>query len=170
MIYGGILEKTSSPYNSPVMGVLKKDKSVRLVNNYATKNGLNSRLLESRFPVVSMRLLFGQISQYIAKLKAEKPIEKIIFSSIDIRNGFYSLSISQNSRDLTSFIIGSRQVRYKRLAQGMSISPSEFSRYVSETFLSNYDKNQSFKIFVFIDDIAIISSESDHIDALENIF
>ena len=60
-------------------------------------------------------------------------------------------------------------MRYKRLAQGMSISPSEFSRYVSETFLSKYDKNQSFKIFVFIDDIAIISSEIDHIDALENI-
>ena len=52
----------------------------------------------------------------------------------------------------------------------MSISPSEFSQYVSETFLSNYDINQSFKIFVFIDDIVIISSESDHIDALENIF
>ena len=39
MLNLGILEKYSSQFNSPIMGILKADKSIRMVHNYSA--GLN---------------------------------------------------------------------------------------------------------------------------------
>ena len=167
MLKMGILEKTSSQYNSPIMGILKADKSIRMVHNYSA--GLNQRLVTSKFPVIGTRVLFSEISRFIHKLKKLFPSEKIYFSTLDVRNGFYSLSLRKNCRELTSFILSSTQLCYKRLPQGINISPSEFSRFMNDTF-SNTEKSENYKYFNFVDDLLIIGIETAHIDSIKNLF
>jgi len=52
----GLVEITSSSWNSPILCIKKKDNSIRVVNNYSS--GLNDQLLWNRFPTISMRALF----------------------------------------------------------------------------------------------------------------
>ena len=83
-------------------------------------------LQKSCFPIVAVRHLFHQIGDYISKQKTKFPNEKIVFSQFDCKNGFYSLALREKSRDITAFVISNIQVRYCRLSQGLSISPSDF--------------------------------------------
>lgn len=164
MIKSGILERSSSAWNSPVLGIKKKNNQIRLVNNF--KTGVNQMLHKSSFPIVAVRHLFHQIGEFITKQKTKFPTEKIIFSQFDCKNGFYSLALREKSRDITAFVISNLQVRYCRLSQGLSISPSDFSRYMHHIFLGVDTEKLNFRIFLFVDDLIVISAEKHHTEAV----
>ena len=167
---GQIIEQCNSPWNSPIISVLKKDGKLRLVHNYSAN--LNQRLLTGHYPLVPMRDIFRSISQFVTHLKAKNG-GKILFSNIDIRNGYYSLSIRENKRDLTSFIINHEQLRYRRLSQGLSCAPSTFSQYMAEVFLPLKKKGQlsgNFVIQSYLDDYIVASSEEVHFEILDMVF
>ena len=164
MINAGILERSSSAWNSPVLGIKKKNNQIRLVNNF--KTGVNNMLQKSCFPIVAVRHLFHQIGDYISKQKTKFPNEKIVFSQFDCKNGFYSLALREKSRDITAFVISNIQVRYCRLSQGLSISPSDFSRYMHHIFLGVDTEKLNFRTFLFVDDLIVISAEKHHTEAI----
>ena len=162
----GILEICSSPWNSPVMVIKKKDNSFRIVNNYAT--GLNDKLLQSHFPTLPMRSLFQRISACIDDLRKKYLGEKIIFSNVDIRNGYYSLSIKASTRKYTAFLISDKQLQYARLSQGLSLAPGDFQQFMHSSFQDISDP--SWMLQNYLDDFCIISTESNHMAALKSFF
>ena len=162
-----LIETTNSPWNSPTILVPKKGtKDIRLVNNYSVS--INQRLLQCRFPIVPPRTVFKAISAFIESIKRSHPNEKIYFTSMDLKNGYYHISLRESQRDMTSFIIGHTQLRYRRLSQGLSLAPSDFSRYMNIVYGGQeFNPNGKFYILIYLDDVAIISAESEHLNAIK---
>ena len=163
-----VLESANSAWNLPLLCVLKKNGSLRVVNNFSSN--LNSRLLQGRYPIIPMRVLLAQISLQISKIKSLYPNDPILFTNCDIRNGYYSVSIRNSKRDYTAFIVGHEQLRYRRLSQGLSLAPSTFSHFMSEVFSSLKKRGEDsgkFGLFSYLDDYILVSAQSFHVEAIE---
>ena len=166
MIEAGILEVCNSPWNSPVISVAKKDGSIRIVNNFAV--AVNKRIVMPRFPLLPTRTIFAQVGKEITKIKNLYPGERIVFSSMDFRSGYFSLPIVDSSRDCTAFAVGGRQVRYKKCPQGVSIAPSCYSSYIYGIF-GNF-KYPGTYVQHYLDDGIVVAAESVLLPALEEYF
>ena len=164
----GILEPTSSPWNTPVLGIKKGDGSYRMVNNFSGHNSLNERLIRTVYPIIPMRTLFSRISACIQVLKQKWPGQRIVMSQIDIRNGFYTLAIKDSKRDMTAFILSDRQVQYARLSQGLALAPGDFQQFIHTSYAPC--ENSSYFLLNYLDDFMIISVEGNHLDALSSFF
>ena len=165
---GGILETCSSAWNSPALAIRKKDGKYRLVNNYST--GVNERLVQTNYPIPPIRSLNAAISATISAIRRKSPTEQIFFSSLDLKNGFYVLSVAKSARDKTAFIIGRNQFRYARLSMGLSLSPSCFQHFLSLLFLKKPLGIEGAQIHNYMDDFLLVSGESTHAMALEKFF
>ena len=162
----GILQKTTSPWNSPILTVKKKSGGLRVVNNFSAN--VNKRLICSHFPISPLRVILRKFSEIIARLKRNYPDEEILISAIDFRNGYYVLSIRESQRDITAFICNSVQMRYARLSQGLSLAPSAFQRFLDICF-GNLEEDY-FSILSYLDDYLLISPASRHVEALDKFF
>ena len=169
MKIAGILERANSPWNSPLLAVKKRNGDLRLVNNFSC--GLNSRLLSGHYPIAPIRMIFSKISEFISIMKKNFPNEIIYMSVFDVRNGYYTLGIRESCRDLTAFIASSEQVRFKRLSQGLSLAPSDFSLFMAEVFGGlGTKKSDNFTVFNYLDDYCLLAPKSSHFKALATIF
>ena len=169
LIDNNILEECSSPWNSPCLTVKKKGTTteVRLVTNYKQ---LNKRLLMGNFPIPEVRILNCTISKKIADLREKFPGESIFFASLDLKNAFYCLSLTGSSRDKTAFIVNARQLRFKRLSMGLSISPVEYQRFMKMCFCGEEFDEEDFFMANYLDDFCLGSTESAHVKAIEKFF
>ena len=168
MVEQGILEPCSSSWNSPCMGIKKKNGDVRLVNNYSS--GLNQRLLMTNYPIPPLRYLNAQLSEKITKFKNKFPGENIVFSSFDLKNGFYNLGLQKSSRDLSAFIVTSKQLRYARLSMGLSLSPSVFQRFLHEIFFKEVFDSENSCLINYIDDFLLVGTAKHHEEAIRKFF
>ena len=168
MILDNVIEPACSPYNSPILAVQKKSGEIRIVNNFSTRGGVNEKLWIPKVPVISTRLLLCRISTAISRLKQKFPNSKIVFSNIDIKNAYYSLSLVESKRNITSFIVNFRQLRYLKLSQGLSAAPSVFLAFMLKVFGDL--KSPKWEILNYMDDLAIISVEENMQEALDTIF
>ena len=166
---GLILEPSNSAWNSPLICVTKRDKTLRLVHNYSSD--LNSRLLTGHYPLAPIRVIFAKISRFVTKMKNLG--KEIMFTVIDLRNGYYSISIRPEKRDMTSFIVSEQQLKYRRLSQGLKTAPSDFSSFMSIVFSKLKLKGEqegSFIISSYLDDYIICSSVENHFEVLNDVF
>lgn len=172
LIDAGILEKTSSSWNSPAIGIKKRGGGFRLVNNYSTPKdfSVNARLSTTNFPIPSIRNLNQTISTAIARLTSDFPEEKICMASLDLRNAFYNLCIAAEDRDITAFIISDLQLRYKKLSMGLAVSPSEFQMFMHFTFQEHLAPKPKWQFLSYLDDYFLISCESAHLQAIDFFF
>ena len=156
MIQAGVLEESLSCWNSPCMLIKRTGGKFRLITNY--KSHVNPQLSVPKWPVLPIRDLLHRLGQDVQILQRSFPNEKIFFFSTDLKQGFYTLAITNSSRDITSFIASERQIRYKRCTQGMNISPAVFSRFVYHVF-SNFECKGA-KLAVYLDDSILTVVES----------
>ena len=170
-IEAGIMETCASPFNSPILCVRKKATGkIRIVSNYATRDGVNSKLLITKTPVIPTRLLMAKIGFAIKNLEQKFPNEKILFSSIDVKNAYYSLSIANSDRNITSFILSNRQIRYQRLVQGLSLAPSCWNQFMNKSFSDGPQDNGNWELAAYMDDLLCIAPESKMAEAIEKTF
>ena len=89
-----------------------------------------------------------------------------IFSSLDSAGAFHSLCISPESRDYTTFISPFGTYRYKRMAFGLSNSPSVYCRLVQQAL----DRLPPGYAIAYLDDILVYSDNiNDHLTHLESV-
>ena len=91
-------------------------------------------------------------------------------SCFDVRNGYYALALRESKRDMTAFIASTEQCRYRRLSQGLSLAPSDFSLFMSECFAGLGGNSDNFIVFNYLDDYAVLGPKISHFEALEQIF
>ena len=147
---GDIIEPSVSPWASALVPCKKKgtDK-LRWAVDYRAVNRLT---LKDTFPLPS-------IETNLHKLSGAS-----IFSSLDSAGAFHSLSIHPASRDYTTFTTPFGTYRYKRMAFGLSNSPSVYCRLVQQA-LSRLPPNFA---IAYLDDILIYSNNiKDHLTHLE---
>ncbi|XP_062557033.1 uncharacterized protein K02A2.6-like [Armigeres subalbatus] len=134
----GIIEKaTSAPtWISGMSAVAKGSNDFRLVVNMRAPNRAINREYY-RLPLLDeMRI----------KLNGAR-----FFSKLDLSNAFYHLELSEESRDLTTFLAEDGMYRFTRLMFGVNCAPEIFQREMAR-ILKDIDN-----VIVFIDDILIFS-------------
>lgn len=148
----GIIERSTSPYSSPITVVKKKDGTVRICLD---ARGLNEKLVDdTETPPRTEELL-----QKFCGCKS--------LSSIDLNSSFWQIPLSPNSRPYTAFSYNGRIYCFKVMPFGLKTSVANFSRALDfvlgqevRSFTSNY-----------IDDLLVASSDFEiHLGHLRQVF
>lgn len=137
-----LVEEADSPVNIPLLIIRKPDKSVRLALD-ARK--LNTHSIKDRFPMPSIVSMMSSIGQKLAI--AEEPF----ISTFDACRAYNQLLLKESDKNKVAFSLFNKHWRSKRLIYGLANGPSAFCRLTSKLFAEDDE------IFVFIDDICVIS-------------
>lgn len=152
LINNGIIEKSFSPYNSPIWVVPKKGfdennkPKRRLVIDYQK---LNSHTITDKFPIPDINMTI----QNLGKAR--------IFSTIDLESGYHQIAIRKDDREKTAFSINHAKFQFRRMPFGLKNAPSIFQRCVNDILHKYIGKFA----YVYIDDVLIFSNtEEEHME------
>ncbi|GFW47526.1 hypothetical protein TNCV_3176901 [Trichonephila clavipes] len=134
-----VMRPSSSDYASPIVLVKKKNGSTRLYVDYCK---LNRKIIKDQFPL-------PLIEDVIDKLHSAK-----IFTTLDLKNGFFHVPIDESSKKYTAFITDQGLFEFNFAPFGLCLSPPVFQRYVSYVLR---DLLRDDTILVYMDDIIIPS-------------
>ncbi|GFX67367.1 transposon Tf2-8 polyprotein [Trichonephila clavipes] len=112
----GIIRPSSAEYASPIVMVKKKDGSSRMCIDYRK---LNQKLVKDKFPLPIIEDLLDTLQ------------EAKVYSTLDLRNGFFHVDVDEDCRKYTSFIVPDGQFEFNKVPFGLSTSPGVFQHYVS---------------------------------------
>ena len=144
----GVVIRCSSPTNSPIWPVKKPDGSYRLTIDYTALNAVTAK----------MTPLVANPSTILTSLGPHH----VMFSALDISNGFYSVPITPESVPRFAFTIGDTQYSLTRLPQGYCDSPSLFHQVVAESVASVVNSCAPSCILQYCDDLLIASPNKVH--------
>lgn len=133
----GIVETCSSEYASPVLVVRKKDGSPRVCIDYRKVNEI---IIKDRYP---LPLIEDQLDQ----LKDAK-----LFTTLDLRNGFFHVTVDKESRKYTAFLIHSGQYCFLKVPFGLCNSPAVFQRFINHIFRELINEGI---VLTYLDDLII---------------
>ena len=153
MVKSGCLELSTSPYNSPLFLVDKKDGSSRIVLDY---RNINAHSLPDKYSIRDVRTCLDDIGKH----------KSSIFSCLDITSSYHQVSLDKESRPATSFHIpGNPKYQWTRSPMGLAGSGSTFSKLM-DIVLQNLEN-----VINYIDDILCHAKSHDEgIRALRKIF
>ena len=111
----GIVRPSYSDYAAAVVLSKKKDNSYRLCIDYRK---LNRKIVKDRFPLPLIEDVLDQLGR--AK----------VFTTLDLKNGFFHVEIEENSRKYSAFVTHNRQFEFLKCPFGLSAASSQFQRYI----------------------------------------
>lgn len=158
LLENDIIEKSFSPYNSPVWTVPKKGfdeygrPKRRLVIDFQK---LNNETITDKYPIPDINMIIQNLgkSRY--------------FSTIDLESGFHQISIKPEDREKTAFSVNFNKFQFKRMPFGLKNAPSIFQRCVND-ILQPYIGDFA---YVYIDDVIVFSkTEKEHLEHISLIF
>ncbi|GFW24749.1 retrovirus-related Pol polyprotein from transposon 297 [Trichonephila clavipes] len=149
----GIIRPSSSEYESPIVMVKKKDGSSRMCIDYRK---LNQKLVKDKFPLPLIEDVLNTLQ------------EAKVYSTLDMRNGFFHVDVDEDCRKYTSFIVPGGQFEFNKVPFGLSTSPGVFQRYVSSIFR---DLTLKGIVISYLDDLVIpAKNEKEGLEKLKIIF
>lgn len=156
MLDDGIIQSSTSPYNSPILLVPKKssnsEEKWRLVVDFRQ---LNKRVIADKFPL-------PRIDEMLDNLGRAK-----FFTTLDLTSGFHQIELDKDSKKYTAFSSTSGHYEFNRLPFGLNISPNSFQRMMTIA-LSGLPPECA---FLYIDDILVVGcSVNHHLSNLETVF
>lgn len=148
-----IIRKSESEYASPVVLIPKKTGEYRLCVDYRI---LNKYIVRDNYPI-------PVIEDQLNILRNKK-----YFSILDLKNGFYHISVSEESRQYTSFVTRFGQFEFLKMPFGLKTAPTRFQRFVNEVL---DDLIRTGDVLVYIDDFLIATETlKHHMDILKRVF
>jgi len=157
LLQEGIIEESSSPWNSPILVVPKKvdasgQQKFRLVVDYRK---LNEKTVGNAYPLPDITEILDQLGQ--AKY----------FSCLDLAMGYHQIDMDPKDIDKTAFSTKEGHWAYRRMPFGLKTAPATFQR-VMNTALSGLTGT---RCFCFLDDIVIYANSLvDHDKKLRDVF
>ena len=152
----GLIQKSMSPYNSPVMLVKKHDGSKRVV---VDMRKINTALKDEVYNTPTLREMIERIGASKAK----------IFSLYDLRAAYQQIIISKESRKYTSFTCSLGNFQYCRLPFGLKLS-GNFFNYVVQNMIAE-DEILSKHCLNYVDDVIIFTQDLEtHRDCMKRLF
>jgi RNase H-like domain found in reverse transcriptase/Reverse transcriptase (RNA-dependent DNA polymerase)/Integrase zinc binding domain/Integrase core domain/Aspartyl protease len=148
----GIVEESNSDWSNPLVVVQKANKSTRLCID-ARK--LNEVTIKDEYPLPN-------INRILAQLRTSK-----FLSSIDLKDAFFQIPLSLESRHKTAFAVPGRGFfHFRRCPFGLSNSPKTMSRLMDKILGCRLEPN----VFTYLDDVIIATPNFEtHIRCLETI-
>lgn len=133
----GIVEPSSSDYASPVVVTSKKDGSRRLCIDYRR---VNKNVVRDRYPLPVMEDVL------------DKLCHARVFSTLDLKNGFFHVRVAEPSRKYTAFVTHSGHYQFLRVPFGLCNSPAVFQRHINCVFRELVVEGV---VFIYMDDLVI---------------
>ena len=149
---GAVVRGSGDTCASPVTCVPKKDKTYRVCIDYTILNA-HTRPLSYPLPRID------ELSEII-------PGGTCLFSTLDLKEAYYSLPIEKDSQKYAAIITHKGVFIPKRCTFGLKNAPTRFQQMMESMFMScqNYT-------FIYLDDILVFSeTEEDHISHLKMVF
>ena len=139
----GIIAPSSSPHNSPLYIVPKKEveegnKRWRVVADFRI---VNAKTIDDRFPL-------PRITDILDRLGGAKH-----FSVFDLANGFHQIPMAPEDRAKTAFITPDGHYEYLRMPFGLKNAPAIFQRLMNHVLRGLIGK----ELFVYLDDVVVYS-------------
>ncbi|GFY56671.1 enzymatic polyprotein [Trichonephila inaurata madagascariensis] len=117
---------------------------------------LNQKLVKDKFPL-------PLIEDVLDTLQEAK-----VYSTLDLRNGFFHVDVDEDCRKYTSFIVPDGQFELNKFPFGLSTSPGIFQRYVSSIFR---DLTRKGIVISYLDDLVIPAKyEKEGLEKLKIVF
>ena len=152
MLRAKVIVPARSPYNSPIFVVLKKNGSLRFVQDFRQ---INMHSLDDKYSIQDVRECLNSAGRECPK----------IFSSVDLSGAFWQMSLSKDSMPYTAFTVPhmNQQFMWTRACMGLKGCPSSFSRYMGYIF-----REFRGKCITYIDDALFLSKNHyDHLKLLD---
>ena len=150
MLEAGIIRESRSPWGFPVLGIPKKDGTIRVCVDYRP---LNERTLSDQFPI-------PQITDVLDRLQG-----KTVFSTLDLKAGYWQIPLDKQASQITAFTTMDGHYEFTRLPFGIKNAPAEFSR-IMKGILGDLRF-----VEIYLDDITVHSKDlSSHLEHLETVF
>ncbi len=150
----GVITHSESDWASPALLVPKPGGSYRLVVDFRKLNKV--LVINNLHP----------LPHIFDTLTACGQSQPTLFSSMDLRSGYFQIPVSKESQKKTAFIVPGGHYAYTRLPMGIASAPSIFQRCMSQLLA---DLNQS--VLVYLDDLLVFSSDwTQHLQHLRQLF
>lgn len=141
LLKAGIIRPSKLPYASPIILVQKKNGELRLCVDFRE---LNKITVKDNFPT-------PLIDDHLDQLK-----DRRYFSSLDLKNGFYHVKMSECSVKYISFVTPLGQYEFMRMPFGLTNAPRVFQRFINSVFEKLIRNN---KVLLYIDDLLIATND-----------
>lgn len=157
MLRNGIIAPSSSPYNSPVWVVPKKNdasgiKKFRLVIDYRK---LNEKTINDSYPIPNIVDILDKLGK------------SNYFTVLDLKSGFHQIEVDEKDREKTAFSVDNGHYQFNRMPFGLKNAPSTFQRLVDNILRENISKKEC---MVYMDDIIVFSNGlEEHIKNLRSV-
>ena len=163
----GVIERSLSRWASPVIVVPRKSAPDepprrRLCIDYRKVNALQPEVKQTDKGTGCLSLYpLPKIDEMFSKLGGAR-----IFSTIDLRSGYYHIGLTRESRTKSAFVVPMGKWQFKSTPFGLSQAPAYFQLLINKVLMGC----SSFAMG-YLDDIIIFSkTEEEHLQHLEEIF
>lgn len=153
MLKEGVIEESSSPWSSPVVLVKKTTGAYRFCIDFRRLNQATER---DAYPL-------PQINFIIEKLK-----EARFISTLDLKQGYWQVPLSVESRPLTAFTVpGKGLYQFVVMPFGLHSAGASFQRLLDKIIGPELEP----KAFAYLDDLIIVSKTfEEHLEILREVF
>lgn len=151
-IRDNIIRPSVSEYASPIVLVVKKNGELRLCVDYRL---LNKKIIRDRYPL-------PLIEDQLDRLQ-----DAAVFSTLDLKDGFFHVPIEESSIKYTSFVTPDGQYEFLRVPFGLSNSPAVFQRHIKAVFR---DLINDGTVLTYLDDLIIPArDEAENLEKLKRV-
>ena len=151
MLDKDVIERSMSPWASPVVLIPKKTGDYRFCVDYRK---LNSITQNDAYPLPTINEILESLSG------------SAIFTTLDLNSGYWQVEMDPASRDMTAFVCAEGLFHFKVMPFGLKNAPATFQRLM-ETALGEL---KGTICFVYLDDIIIYSkTRQKHIQDLQQV-
>jgi len=152
MLQLGIIERSTSPWSSPIVCIEKKNGDIRLC--------LDARKINTM--IVPDRECPTNMEETLMKFRGMKYL-----SSIDLTAGYWQCPLKEECREITAFLHRGRNYQFKVLPFGLINSVAEFQKILDQVLGPEILQFAA----IYVDDIHITSRNfEEHMQHLESIF
>ena len=152
MLAANLIERSVSPYNSPILIVKKSNGGYRLVSDLRL---LNSKIKDDRYP------------QSFAADAIDQLAGCQFFSTLDLLSSFHQIPLDESSRPYTAFSANNMLLQYRVCTMGMKTSSSALNRAL-QIALSGL---QGIDAHLYADDVLVASrTYEEHLAKLGRVF
>lgn len=146
----GIIEKTESPYNSPVLLVRKPDGTNRLCIDFRR---LNDVLVSDSKPMPRADAVFATVG------------EKKYFSKVDFTKGYWQIPLSEESKPKMAFSTTAGLYQFVFMSFGIKTAPAVFAKLMRRVVDGISDVEH------YYDDVLVASATwEEHLASLAQLF
>ena len=135
----GLIRKSTSPFNSPILAVPKKDgqggkTDIRVVIDYRLLNNITEK---DRYPLPSIEFTLMKLSN------------QMYFSTLDLLSGFWQMAIAEDSIKCTAFSTPLGHYEWNVVPFGLTNAPPAFQRLMNCILTPEEDPST----LIYIDDV-----------------